>query len=94
MVSFPCLKPIDREKVLELASRFSNIITVEEHSVIGGLGSAVAEILAEEGSSCRLSRMGMKDSYSTIVGTQQYLRSVYQLDDKAIAEKALELCKK
>nr|MBR4280538.1 transketolase [Clostridia bacterium] len=89
VVSFPCLKPIDKEKLIELSRRFRHIVTVEEHSVVGGFGSAVCEVLAETGSSCRVHRIGMEDVYSTIVGTQQYLRGEYQMDDKAICQRTI-----
>ena len=87
--SFPCIKPIDREKLAELSRRFRHIVTVEEHSVIGGFGGAVCEVLAEMGSACRVHRIGMDDVYSTIVGTQQYLREAYRMDEKAICERTL-----
>ena len=93
VVSFPTLKPIDRELILSLGKRFPWLICAEEHTVIGGLGSAVCEVLAEEGATCRVCRMGMPDIYSSIVGTQQYLRSRYGMDDVAIARRAEELVK-
>lgn len=89
VVSFPCLKPIDREKLIELSRRFRHIVTVEEHSIVGGFGSAVCEVIAEEGANCRVHRIGMEDVYSTIVGTQQYLRGEYRMDEKAICERTL-----
>ena len=89
VVSFPCIKPIDGEKIIQLAGRFQHIVTVEEHSIVGGFGSAVAEVLAENGACCRLHRIGMPDVYSCIVGTQQYLRGEYDMDDKAIARRTL-----
>lgn len=91
VVSFPTLKPIDRELIISLGRRFPWLICVEEHTVIGGLGSAVCEVVAEEGVGCRVCRMGMPDIYSSIVGTQQYLRSRYGMDDAAIARRAEEL---
>ena len=93
VVSFPCLKPIDRDKLLELAGRLKHIVTVEEHSVVGGFGSAVCEVIAETGANCRVHRVGMEDVYSTIVGTQQYLRGEYRMDDRAICERTLEWLK-
>ena len=89
VVSFPCLKPIDREKLIELSQRFQHIVTVEEHSIVGGFGSAVCEVIAETGANCRVHRIGMEDVYSTIVGTQQYLRGEYRMDDKAICERTI-----
>ena len=93
VVSFPSIKPIDREKILELARRFPLLVTVEEHTVVGGFGSAVAEVVADEGLPCRVKRIGMPDIYSSIVGTQQYLRGVYGMDDEAICKKTLEWLK-
>ena len=93
VVSFPTLKPIDRELILSLGRRFKHLITVEEHTIIGGLGGAVCETLAEEGCPCRVHRMGMPDVYSCIVGTQQYLRQRYGMDDEAVATKAEEILK-
>lgn len=89
VVSFPCLKPIDREKLIELSQRFKHIVTVEEHSIVGGFGSAVCEVIAEAGANSRVHRIGMEDVYSTIVGTQQYLRGEYKMDDKAICERTI-----
>ncbi len=94
VVSFPCIKPIDKDKIIELSQRFRHIVTVEEHSIVGGFGSAVCEVLAEVGSSCRVHRIGMEDVYSSIVGTQQYLRGEYGMDDKAICERTLGWLKK
>ena len=89
VVSFPCLKPIDREKLIELAGRFRHLVTVEEHNIVGGFGSAVCEVIAETGMPCRVHRIGMEDVYSCIVGTQQYLRGQYRMDDRAICQRTL-----
>ena len=88
VVSFPCVKPIDDEKTAEIIARFRHVVTVEEHNIVGGFGSAICEIAAELGTGCRIHRIGMMDKYSAIVGTQQYLRSQYGMDAKAIAERA------
>ncbi len=89
VVSFPCIKPIDRDKLAELARRFRHVVTVEEHSIVGGLGGAVCEVMAETGSGCCVHRIGMEDVYSTIVGTQQYLREKYEMDMNAICARTL-----
>lgn len=90
VVSFPCIKPIDRETIVSLAGRFRHIVTVEEHSIVGGFGSAVCEVAAEEGLPSRIHRIGMPDVYSCIVGTQQYLRSEYNMDDRAICDRVTQ----
>lgn len=90
VVSFPSIKPIDSRKLRELAERFRHIVTVEEHSVVGGFGSAVCEVIAETGANCRVHRIGMNDAYSCIVGTQDYLRTAYGMDAQAICERTLQ----
>lgn len=90
VVTFPCLKPIDREKIAELTRRFRHIVTVEEHSIVGGVGSAVCEAAGEIGGSARIHRIGMADEYSTIVGTQDYLRQEYRMDARAICERTAQ----
>ena len=92
--SFPCLKPLDREAVRSAAERFSDLITVEEHTVVGGFGSAVCEVAAESGAGCRVHRMGLQDCFASVVGDQAYLRRTYGMDARAIAEKAEELVRK
>lgn len=84
--SFPTVKPIDRETIRECAKAADAVFTVEEHNVIGGFGSAVAEVMAEMGGQAPLYRIGIQDVYCTKVGSQQYLRNEYGLSAKKIAE--------
>ena len=77
----------------ELLGTFRHIITVEEHTILGGFGGAVCEVAAEIGSGCRVKRIGLEDCFTTVVGDRQYLREVYGMDGKAIAEKAEALLK-
>jgi len=91
VISFPCLKPLDQEMVSELCEKYRDIITVEEHNIVGGFGSAVCEAAAETGSGCRIHRIGLNDCFTTVVGNQQYLRQIYGMDGEAIAEKAMAL---
>ena len=88
VVSFPCLKPLDTETVKELLTGFRRIVTVEEHTIIGGFGSAICELAAETGTGCRIKRIGLEGCFTTVVGDRQYLREIYGMDGKAIAEKA------
>ena len=84
--TFPTVKPIDRETILDCASKFDMIVTCEEHNYIGGFGSAVAEVLAELPQHAKLLRVGLHDEYSVRVGNQQYLREQYGLDGESIAK--------
>ena len=72
--SFPTVKPIDRDTITACAERFDHIFTVEEHNIVGGFGSAVAEVVAELGTGTRLHRIGINDFYCIEVGSQAYLR--------------------
>ncbi len=89
--TFPTVKPIDKETILKCAAEYNTIITVEEHNLSGGFGSAVAEVLAEQDSvNAKLVRVALDDRYSCIVGSQKYLRQQYSIDSKAIIEKVKE----
>ncbi|UCD57159.1 MAG: transketolase family protein [Candidatus Hydrogenedentota bacterium] len=85
-INMHTIKPIDREAILKAAKETKFIITAEEHNIIGGLGSAVAEVLAEEGASVRLKRLGVRDEYSEI-GYPEALYNRYNLDpDSMLAD--------
>ena len=88
--TFPTIKPLDKDVILSCAKDFELIVTVEEQNIVGGFGSAVAEVLAEQQTKARLLRVGLNDTYSTIVGSQNYLRSQFGIDSQGIAEKILE----
>ncbi len=77
VLSMHTLKPLDTEAVLDAARDTGRILTVEEHSVIGGLGSAVAEVLATRGpTGARLALFGVPDRLTCAVGSQEYLRGL------------------
>lgn len=84
--SFHSIKPIDRKTVQACAAKFSEIITLEEHNRIGGLGSAVAEIIADYGYGTKIRRLGICDTYAEMAGKQSYLRSIYGIDSRAVEE--------
>jgi transketolase len=86
VIDMHTIKPLDRDAVLE-AARSGRIMTVEEHNVIGGLGGAVAEVLADAGTPARLYRHGMQDQYS-LVGPPTHLYKHYELDADGIARVA------
>ena len=86
------VKPIDREWVESIAQKVKLIVTIEEHTVIGGLGGAIAEILAQLPIvRARLKIIGLGDCFSAIVGNQEYLRDVYGMSAEKIVEQAYEL---
>jgi transketolase len=83
------LKPLDVDAVTKAATQTGAIITLEEHSITGGLGSAVAEILVESNlSHIRFRRLGLQDSYCATVGNQGYLCDTLGLSIDDIVEAA------
>ena len=88
--TFPTVKPIDKETIEQVAKDFDLIVTCEEHNIIGGFGSAVAEVMAEmKQKNATLLRVGLNDEYSVRVGNQKYLRGQYGIDAKGIVKKIL-----
>jgi transketolase len=79
----PTVKPLDRDAVLEAAARSAAILTIEEHNIYGGLGSAVAEVLAEAGCPCRLHRHGIRDEFA-LIAPPTHLYAHYRLDEPGI----------
>ncbi len=80
------IKPIDQTAIIRSARKVSAIITVEEHTVIGGLGSAVAEIIAEASFDKvkKFKRIGLPDVFPTDHGSQQHLLDKYAISTKRI----------
>lgn len=74
VVSFHTIKPLDRDYICKAARETRAILTVEEHSITGGFGSAVAEVLAELGSGVPFRRLGAPDEIRHTIGSQSYLR--------------------
>jgi transketolase len=92
VVSAHTIKPFDREAVFSAVNTTGGIVTIEEHTVDGGLGSIVAEICLDN--HCIPSifyRMGLRDGFSSIVGSQDYLRTRYGMDASSIVSKVTKL---
>lgn len=84
VVNISTIKPLDTEMIVSLAKKIGKVITAEEHSIIGGLGSAVAEVLSEE-CPVKLKRVGLKDVFGQS-GTPDELLEYYGLTSKDIVE--------
>lgn len=85
VLSVNCLKPFDAEAALQAASRCKAVVTVEEHVVEGGLAGAFSEACLENGVFPRkFARLGLRAGFSSIVGSQAYLRSKYGMDARAV----------
>lgn len=95
ILHMPTVKPFDSDMLLDMASKVKAVISVEEHSVIGGLGSAVAETLAEANfdSPLRFKRLGLPDCFSDTYGSQLPLMAKYGVSAEAIVETTNALLK-
>ena len=85
VLSMHTVKPIDRQAVLAAAGT-RLIVTIEEHTVIGGLGGAVAEVLAEAGAGTPLRRLGLQDVFACMVGSYEDLKRRFGITAEAIVE--------
>jgi len=93
LISMPTVKPIDKELIIACAKSTGAILTVEEHNLSGGFGSAVAEVLADSGvcNSLKFKRIGLPDIYVSKVGSHEWLRDYYGLGVENIIREALNL---
>lgn len=90
VLSMHTLKPMDGEAVAAAARETGGVVTIEENTVIGGLGGAVAEWCLETGEVPRwFHRVGLRAGFSCIVGSQAYLRKQYGMDASAIQDTVL-----
>ncbi|MCR5837111.1 MAG: transketolase [Lachnospiraceae bacterium] len=86
--TFPTIKPLDVELIQKCSKDFDLIVSCEEHNIVGGFGSAVAEVMAEmRDKKAYLIRVGINDEYGSIVGNQKYLREQYGIAADSIVEK-------
>lgn len=80
LLNLHTLKPIDKQALLAEIESFPKIITIEEHNIIGGLGSAVAEILAESSWQGQFKRIGVPDEFPKEIGNRDYLLKKYNIN--------------
>ena len=86
IVSFPTVKPLDTIFLEMLTTRTKLFVSIEEHGIIGGLGSAVAEWRSSKTSANPLLIIGAKDEFLHVIGDQNYTRDYYNLSSKKIAQ--------
>lgn len=84
------IKPIDEEAIIRAVMETRRIVTVEDHNVIGGLGGAVAEVIAGSGKGCAFQRVGIPDTYCPH-GYPEDLMNIYKIDTDGIVEKVREI---
>jgi transketolase len=84
LVSMPWIKPVDEGLILSEAAKSRLFVTVEEHSVIGGLRSAIVDLLYDKGVRIPLKSISLPDAFQKKVGDQEYLRKLNGLDTESI----------
>lgn len=92
VINIHTIKPIDEEAVLKAARETKAVITVEEHSIVGALGSAVAEVILEKcDKSVKFKRMGLNDVFCDRYGSVQDLRQIHGLSSEALVKNINQL---
>lgn len=94
VVSMHTIKPIDKEMIIDSAKNTGGIVTIEEHNLMGGLGSAVSEVLCDENiMPKKFKRLAFPDVNVAKIGGQKWIRDQYGLQAKGIADSVRELLK-
>jgi len=93
LYNFHTIKPIDEDKVKEIVNSYEHIVTVEEHNVIGGLGTAVSDVVAgldNSYSHSQVTKIGVQDCFGESGGPEELLKK-YNLDAKSIVRQIKDL---
>jgi len=90
VLSMHTVKPIDKDAILRAAAETRLIITIEEHTIIGGLGGAVAETLADAGAGTPLKRLGLQDVFACMAGSHQDLKNRFGITSEAIVKEVVD----
>ncbi len=88
VVNIPVIKPIDASTIVRVALGARAVVTAENHTIVGGLGSAVAEVLAEAGLGRRLRRVGLQDTFAEGAQSAAWLFRKYHLTTQDIVDSA------
>jgi len=92
LINMHTVKPLDKELVIKIINEVDAVFTVEEHNIIGGLGSAISEVISEEArKKIRFKRFGVNDLYLHEIGSQEYLRDRHGFSAQKIAESIIRL---
>jgi transketolase len=86
LISIHTIKPFDKDTINKIIQGEKPIFTIEEHSLIGGLGSIVSEYIAESYKNPVFKRFSLPDKYSHYVGSQKYVRGKLGLTSEKIIE--------
>ncbi len=88
LYSMHTIKPLDEDCIIKALEQYPAIFTLEEHSKIGGLGSAVEEILVQqmENRNIKFKKFGFPDMFAPVTGSREYLNKLYGIDAESVAE--------
>jgi transketolase len=92
IINMHTIKPVDKEMIKNLSKKFENIVSVEEHNIIGGLGSAIAEEISGYHTKTKLHRIGINDRYSKS-GSYNFMKNTHKISSNFICEKVKEILK-
>lgn len=85
--SVPCIKPLNGDQLFEIISRVDCVITLEEHSVMGGMGACIAEGVAASSRPLPVCRIGIEDRFSACCGSWDYLLQEHRLDLDSVRQR-------
>lgn len=88
--SLACVKPVEIDSIIHICENMDYVFTIEEHQITGGIGSLVAEVIAENRIQTKFVRIGMKDQFTQVVGSPDYLRKEYGIDKDGIIRQIKE----
>ncbi|MFM2484697.1 transketolase family protein [Celerinatantimonas yamalensis] len=91
VINIPSIRPCDRAQLAQLLADVPLVISVEEHNINGGIGSLVAEVIAEQGLAVRLQRLGIGDGEYAIAADRNDMRAHHGIDAAHICQRAKEL---
>src|SRR5439155_24887549 len=84
LISMHTVRPLDVDAVNSAATTTRCLVTLEEHSIVGGLGSAVAEVISELSAHAPLTRIGLPPAFTSAIGDQKYLKGLHGLDPGSV----------
>ncbi len=93
LYSMHTIKPLDEDCIIKALEQYPAIFTLEEHSKIGGLGSAVEEILVQqmENRNIKFKKFGFPDMFAPVTGSREYLNKLYGIDAESVAEQIIHV---
>lgn len=87
------LKPFDTKSIIAISKKIKYIVTLEEHTIYGGLGSIVAEVIAENSLPVRFRRIAVENSLLKVLGNQEYMRNAHGLSKEKVVKTILNFIK-